>query len=67
MQFLQSSEWFFKSITFQVNGNWIFSKMATNDDDMYVEQTLSDRLLEKGRKSPFLVASMYAYIKHVKI
>ncbi|GAB1864360.1 Hig1 domain family member 1a [Camponotus japonicus] len=32
--------------------------MATNDDDIYVDQTLSDKLLEKGRKSPFLVASL---------
>ncbi|XP_025271211.1 HIG1 domain family member 1A, mitochondrial-like [Camponotus floridanus] len=32
--------------------------MATNDDDIYTDQTLSDKLLEKGRKSPFLVASL---------
>lgn len=37
--------------------------MATNDD-IYVEQTLSQKLLAKGQRSPFLVASMYAYIKH---
>lgn len=40
--------------------------MATNNDDI-VDQTLSEKLLEKGRRSPFLVASMYAYIKQIKI
>ncbi|EZA62598.1 hypothetical protein DMN91_005632 [Ooceraea biroi] len=32
--------------------------MASVDDDMIVDQTWSDRLLAKGRKSPFLVASV---------
>jgi len=32
--------------------------MATPDEDMVVDQTLSDRVLEKGRKSPFLIASL---------
>lgn len=31
--------------------------MAT--DNTTVDQTLSERVLEKGRRSPFLVASMY--------
>jgi len=34
-----------------------FSKMTTIDNDT-VDQTLSEKLLQKGRKSPFLVASM---------
>ncbi|XP_011634562.1 HIG1 domain family member 1A, mitochondrial-like [Pogonomyrmex barbatus] len=32
--------------------------MATPSDDTIVDQTLSERLLEKGRKSPFLIASL---------
>ncbi|XP_012235893.1 HIG1 domain family member 1C-like [Linepithema humile] len=31
--------------------------MATSDSDI-VDPTLSERLLEKGRKSPFLIASL---------
>ncbi|XP_070164110.1 HIG1 domain family member 1A, mitochondrial-like [Polyergus mexicanus] len=31
--------------------------MATNNDDI-VDQTLSEKLLEKGQRSPFLVASL---------
>lgn len=41
--------------------------MATTDSDTIIDQTLSERLLEKGRKSPFLIASMGAYIKHMKM
>ncbi|XP_020300603.1 uncharacterized protein LOC109864106 [Pseudomyrmex gracilis] len=32
--------------------------MATIDDDVGVDSTLSQKLVEKGRKSPFLVASL---------
>ncbi|XP_011879197.1 PREDICTED: uncharacterized protein LOC105568277 [Vollenhovia emeryi] len=32
--------------------------MATIDDDTIIDQTLSEKLLQKGRKSPFLVASL---------
>lgn len=29
-------------------------------DDMMEDQSITQRLLEKGRRSPFLVAGMYA-------
>ncbi|XP_011704712.1 PREDICTED: HIG1 domain family member 1A, mitochondrial-like [Wasmannia auropunctata] len=36
--------------------------MATTDDDTIIDQTLSERLLEKGRRSPFLVASLICLV-----
>lgn len=39
-----------------------FPEMATtNNMDTTVEKSLSSKLLEKGQKSPFLVASMCIY------
>jgi len=31
------------------------------DDDTIIDQTLSQKFLEKGRKSPFLVASLISF------
>ncbi|KAL0100816.1 hypothetical protein PUN28_019299 [Cardiocondyla obscurior] len=35
--------------------------MATTDNDI-VDQTLSEKVLEKGRKSPFLIASLISLV-----
>ncbi|KYN33340.1 HIG1 domain family member 1A [Trachymyrmex septentrionalis] len=32
--------------------------MATTDNDTIIDQTLSEKFVEKGRKSPFLIASL---------
>lgn len=48
-----------------ISYHYSFSKMAITDNDTIIDQTLSEKLVAKGQKSPFLIASMWPFLKHI--